>query len=76
MAFARDSKVLTIGSTYLRINALGYLIFSVTYVTNGIITGSEKTMVTMTISAVTLLLFRVPLANFMSQTSIGIKGIW
>ncbi|WPC43828.1 hypothetical protein [Clostridium sp. JS66] len=33
-------------------------------------------MVTMTISAVTLLLFRIPLANFMSQTSIGIKGIW
>ncbi|NMM64568.1 MATE family efflux transporter [Clostridium sp. P21] len=76
MAFARDSKILVIGSTYLRINAVGYLIFSVTYVTNGIITGSGKTMVTMTISAVTLLLFRVPLANFMSQTSIGIKGIW
>lgn len=76
MAFARDSKVLTIGSTYLRINAIGYLIFSVSYVTNGIITGSGKTMVTMTISAVTLLLFRIPLANFMSQTNIGIKGIW
>ncbi|MBV7272852.1 MATE family efflux transporter [Clostridium sp. PL3] len=76
MIFAKDSRILNIGSTYLRINALVYLIFSITYVTNGIITGSGKTMVTMTISAVSLLLLRIPLANFMSQTSIGIKGIW
>lgn len=75
-AFARDSKVLSIGSAYLRVNALGYLIFSVSFITNGIITGSGKTMVTMIISAVSLLLIRIPLADVMSQTNMRIMGIW
>ena len=74
--FARDAGVLDIGSSYLRTNAIGYCIFSISYVTNGIITGSGKTMVTMIISAVSLLLIRIPLANFMSETNLGIMGIW
>ena len=76
MAFAKDAGVLDIGSSYLRINAIGYCIFSISYVTNGIITGSEKTMITMMISAISLLLIRIPLANFMSETNLGIMGIW
>ena len=74
--FARDAGVLDIGSSYLRVNAIGYCIFSISYVTNGIITGSGKTMVTMIISAISLLLIRIPLANFMSETNLGIMGIW
>jgi len=76
MAFAKDAGVLDIGSSYLRINAIGYCIFSISYVTNGIITGSGKTMITMMISAISLLLIRIPLANFMSETNLGIMGIW
>jgi len=76
MAFAKDVGVLDIGSSYLRINAIGYCIFSISYVTNGIITGSGKTMITMMISAISLLLIRIPLANFMSETNLGIMGIW
>ena len=76
MVFARDSEILDIGSSYLRINAIGYLMFSISFVANGIINGSGKTIITMTISAVSLLALRIPLADFMSQTSLGIKGIW
>ncbi|MFW2487254.1 MATE family efflux transporter [Clostridium chromiireducens] len=76
MAFAKDSEMLAIGTSYLRINAIGYLIFSISFVTNGIINGSGKTLVTMTISAVSLLIIRIPLSDFLSETSIGITGIW
>ncbi|BCZ45357.1 MATE family efflux transporter [Clostridium gelidum] len=76
MVFARDFQILDIGSSYLRINAIGYLIFSISFITNGIINGSGKTIITMTISAVTLLLLRIPLSDFMSKTNMGIKGIW
>ena len=74
--FAKDSEILDIGSSYLRINAIGYLIFSISFVTNGIINGSGKTIITMIISAVSLLGLRIPLSDFMSQTNMGIKGIW
>lgn len=74
--FARDPEILDIGSSYLRINAIGYLMFSISFVTNGIINGSGKTIITMTISSVSLLALRIPLADFMSQTNMGIKGIW
>jgi len=76
MVFARDSGFLNIGISYLRINAIGYVIFSLTFITNGIINGSGKTIITMLISSVSLLLLRIPLANFMSQSSMGIIGIW
>ena len=76
MVFARDAGILDIGSSYLRINAIGYLMFSISFVSNGIINGSGKTMVTMIISAVTLLGLRIPLSDFMSQTNLGLKGIW
>ncbi|WP_160692366.1 MATE family efflux transporter [Clostridium sp. C2-6-12] len=76
MVFARDTGILDIGSSYLRINAIGYLMFSISFVSNGIINGSGKTMVTMIISAVSLLGLRIPLSDFMSQTNLGIKGIW
>ena len=33
-------------------------------------------MITMMISAISLLLIRIPLANFMSETNLGIMGIW
>lgn len=76
MVFARDKEILDIGSSYLRINAIGYLMFSISFVCNGIINGSGKTMITMIISAVTLLGLRIPLSDYMSQTNLGIKGIW
>jgi putative MATE family efflux protein len=76
MVFARDTEILDIGSSYLRINAIGYLMFSISFVSNGIINGSGKTIITMIISAVTLLGLRIPLSDFMSQTNLGLKGIW
>lgn len=76
MVFARDAEILDIGSSYLRINAIGYLMFSISFVSNGIINGSGKTIITMIISGVSLLGLRIPLSDFMSQTSLGLKGIW
>ncbi|EKQ55207.1 MULTISPECIES: MATE family efflux transporter [unclassified Clostridium] len=76
LVFARDFEVLDIGSSYLRINAIGYLVFSISFITSGIINGSGKTTITMIISAVSLLIIRIPLSDFMSQSSMGLEGIW
>jgi putative MATE family efflux protein len=74
--FARDPQVLSMGATYLKTIAAGYCIFSITFITNGIITGSGKTIITMFFSIISLFIIRIPLANYMSNTDLGLKGIW
>lgn len=74
--FVRDNRVLEMGTNYLKINSIGYCIFSISYISNGIINGSRKTVVTMTISFISLILLRIPLSNFMSKSVLGIRGIW
>lgn len=74
--FVKDESVIDIGVEYLRIVGLGYLCFAVFYISNGIINGAGKTISTMIISFFTLCLVRIPLAAFLSGTSMGLRGIW
>lgn len=74
--FVRDSKILVLGEPYLRINAMGYCIFSISYITNGIINGHRKTVITMAFSIISLILVRIPLAYGMRQTGLELTGIW
>jgi putative MATE family efflux protein len=74
--FARDPQVLLMGTTYLKTIVAGYCIFSITFITNGIIVGSGKTIITMLFSIISLFIVRIPLANYMSNTNLGLKGIW
>ncbi|WP_162551071.1 MATE family efflux transporter [Paenibacillus tepidiphilus] len=74
--FVSDKEVLDIGSIYLRISGLGYLLLAVAFVSNGIINGAGKTMVTMMISVFSLWCVRIPLAWGLSRTRMELKGIW
>lgn len=74
--FVKDSAVIQIGIEYLRIVGLGYLSFTVFYISNGIINGAGKTISTMLISFVSLCLIRIPLAASLSNTSLGLRGVW
>ena len=74
--FVNDETVIQIGSEYLRVVGVGYLTFIVFNITNGIINGTGKTMATMIISLISLCLIRIPLAAFLSNTELGLRGIW
>jgi Na+-driven multidrug efflux pump len=74
--FTNDPKVLSVGQGYLRINAMGYCIFSISYITDSFINGYGKTFVTMAFSMISLIFIRVPLAKLLSGTAWGVTGIW
>lgn len=74
--FVADEAIIVIGARYLAIVGLSYLLFAVSFISNGVINGSGKTVVTMLISFCSLCLVRVPLAAVLARTSLGISGIW
>lgn len=74
--FVKDQDVIRIGAEYLKIVGPGYLAFTVFYITNGIISGAGKTISTMIFSFISLCLVRIPLAAILSNTGLGLKGIW
>jgi len=74
--FVSDKKIISIGVNYLVIVGSSYILFAISFVSNGIINGSGKTIVTMLFSFISLCLIRIPLAWVLSGTSLGIKGIW
>jgi putative MATE family efflux protein len=74
--FVNDPAVIRIGSMYLRIIGPSLMAFAVLFVSNGVINGAGRTMITMIFSLVSLWGFRVPLAWFLSRTSLGTTGIW
>lgn len=71
-----DANVMDIGIAYLRIVGSCYLFFAIMFISNGVINGAGRTMITMTFSLMSLWLIRVPLAWLLSKTSLGIRGIW
>jgi putative MATE family efflux protein len=74
--FVNDPKVIFIGVEYLHIAGWAYLLLIFTFVTNGLLIGAKQAMVTMVLSLISLGIFRIPLAAFLSKTSLGLKGIW
>ena len=74
--FIHDSATLDIGVNYLRIVSLGYVLFSIYYVSNGIMNGAGHTIITMVMSLISLWIVRVPLSAILIQTKLGLNGIW
>jgi len=74
--FLKDSIVISIGIGYLRIAAINYLLFSVLFISNGIINGSGHTLITTCITAISFWLARVPLAVYLSHRMHRVEAIW
>jgi putative MATE family efflux protein len=71
-----DAKVMDIGVAYLHIAGSCYIFFAIMFISNGVINGAGHTIITMVFTLLSLWLVRVPLAWFLSKTSLGITGIW
>jgi len=71
-----DAKVMEIGVSYLRIAGSCYIFFAIMFISNGVINGAGHTVITMIFTLLSLWLVRVPMAWFLSKTSLGIAGIW
>jgi putative MATE family efflux protein len=74
--FISDPAVIAIGVGYLRITAISYVIFGVMFVSNGVIMGTGHTLIIMIFTITSLWVVRVPLAAWLSHTSLGLSGIW
>jgi putative MATE family efflux protein len=73
--FNSDPEVIRIGSEYLTIVNIFYLIFVLMFVMYGALRGAGATLIPMFISVLSLWLIRVPLAAVLSKTY-NETGIW
>lgn len=73
--FNKDAEVIRIGAEYLTIVNLFYIIFVLMFIMYGVLRGAGATLIPMFISVLSLWLFRVPLAAFLSKP-LGETGIW
>lgn len=73
--FLPDPTTLDMGAAYLRILAYGQLLSMLEYVAMGMFRGLGRTLPP-SIASITCNAIRVPLAYFLSQTSLGLDGIW
>lgn len=74
--FIKDDNVIKIGNEYLRIVSSFYFIFASMQIINGILLGYGRSFVPMLASVLSLCLFQVPIAVFLSKTVLGYRGIW
>ncbi|NLH95793.1 MAG: MATE family efflux transporter [Clostridiaceae bacterium] len=74
--FVRKQEILDIGAGYLGTLGFAYILFALMFVSNGVINGSGRTIITMSITVLSVWLVRLPLAAVLSSTDLGIKGIW
>lgn len=74
--FVKESEVIGEGITYLRIVGVSYLTYILFYISNGIINGAGKAISTMIISFISLCIIRIPIAAYLSNTDLGIRGVW
>lgn len=73
--FTTDANVIAIGNEYLIIISSFYLILSTMFLTNGVLRGAGDTIIPMLITLVSLWVFRIPIAWYLSGR-IGETGIW
>lgn len=76
--FARneDNDVVVIGAQYLRIIGLGYLLFAVMFVSNGVINGAGHTLATTMFTLMAFWAVRIPLATYLSVRLNDVRGVW
>jgi Na+-driven multidrug efflux pump len=74
--FSSNPDVVSIGATFLRIAAAGYIVMGLTAVLQQCISGSGDTIPPMLVSIATMWLVQLPLAYFLSHfTTIGVYGV-
>lgn len=74
--FINDKNVINIGVNYLRIVGVGYILFAIMFVANGVINGAGHTFITTLISLIGIWAIRFPLAEYLSMKMNRIEGIW
>jgi putative MATE family efflux protein len=74
--FVTDEQVIKLGISYLTIVGPSCVFFAIMFVSNGVINGSGKTMITLVFTLLSMWGLRVPLAALLSRTSLGITGVW
>ncbi len=73
--FSSDIHVIAIGQDYLVIVSSFYLLLSVMFAFTGFLRGAGATFIPMVTTLISLYLFRIPVAYFLSG-KIGVNGIW
>jgi len=74
--FTHSPEVINLGVHYLRIVGAGYLVLATLFVSNGVINGAGRTLITTCFAAVSLLIVRVPVATYLSERMHSMDGIW
>jgi putative MATE family efflux protein len=75
LAFTTDEEIIKLGTEYLTIVSMFYIVFSVLFVSNGVLRGAGDTIVPMFITLFALWLIRIPMSYILS-TYFGVSGIW
>jgi len=73
--FTNDTEVIRLGSQYLTIVSMFYIIFTLMFIYNGVMRGAGDTLLPMFFSLFSLWIIRIPMAYFLSG-KIGASGIW
>ena len=73
--FSQDPEVVRVGSEYLKIIAPFHLVFTLMFITNGVIRGAGAVMVPFLTTLLAMWLIRVPAAIVFSRFW-GVPGIW
>ncbi|KYF63362.1 MATE family efflux transporter [Sorangium cellulosum] len=74
--FIADPVVVDLGVSYLHIVGACYVLFGLSFVSNGIINGAGATVVTTVISLLSLWVIRAPLAYWLSREMRSVEGVW
>jgi len=73
--FTKDPDVISLGSQYLTIVSIFYILFTMMFIYNGVMRGAGDTLIPMFFSLLSLWIIRIPMAYFLSG-KIGATGIW
>ena len=75
--FTKDQDVLAEGAKYLRYVSLSYIPMALMFTFGGVIRGAGDTVATMLLTLISLWVFRVPAATYLSSIpSLGVTGVW
>ncbi|MBI5817868.1 MAG: MATE family efflux transporter [Verrucomicrobia bacterium] len=75
-AFLNDPEAIRIGTSYLMIIGACYPCFAIMFVSNGVINGAGRTMVTTLVTLFALWIVRVPLALMLSHHFHRVEAVW
>ncbi|QQO08567.1 MATE family efflux transporter [Breznakiella homolactica] len=73
--FTHDTEVVRVGAEYLRVIAPFYFLFTIMFVTNGVIRGSGEAVLPMVSTIMAMWVVRIPCAVIFSRLW-GVTGVW